>query len=99
MVLTKEKLIEAIQAKLGTEDSDLEILENITDTINSLSNTEQEDWKAKFEENDKAWREKYKKRFSEPSPNQSVEEKTPEPDPEPKEPSSANFTIDDLFKD
>lgn len=99
MVLTKEKLIEAIQSKLGTEDSDLEILENITDTINSFTDTEQEDWKKKFEENDKAWREKYKARFSEPSPKQSVEEKTPEPDSAPAEPKSANYTIDDLFKE
>ena len=99
MVLTREQLIEAIQAKLTTDDSDLEILENITDTINSLSNQEQEDWKAKYEENDKAWREKYKARFSEPSQTQSVAEKTPVPDPEPKEPKSANFTIDDLFKE
>lgn len=99
MVLTREQLIEAIQSKLTTDDGDLEILENITDTINSLSNQEQEDWKTKYEENDKAWREKYKARFSEPSPTQSVKESTPTPEPEPQEPKSANFTIDDLFKD
>ena len=98
-VLTREELMRAIQAKLTDSDDDLTILENITDTINSMENTDNEDWKQKYEENDKQWRERYKARFAEPSPKQSVEEKVAIPDPEPQEPKSANFTIDDLFHD
>lgn len=98
-VLTRDELMKILQEKLTSNDDDLTILENITDTINSMENTENEDWKTKYEENDKAWRERYKARFAEPSSKPSVEEKTPEPDPEPELPKSANYTIDDLFKD
>lgn len=98
-ILTKDELLKAIQDKLTTSDDDLTILENITDTINSLSSKENEDWKKKFEDNDKAWRERYKARFSQP-----VE--VPNSDPEPHLPDegetlpkSANITIDELFTD
>ena len=97
-VLTKEELMKVIQEKLTDSDDDLTILENITDTINNYSDTNQEDWKTKYEENDKQWRERYKARFSEPSAKPSVEEKTPVPDPDPELPKSANYTVDDLFK-
>lgn len=97
-ILTKEELLKAVQEKLSSSDDDLVILENITDTINAFEVDKTEDWKAKYEENDKQWRERYKARFSEPSAKPSVEEKTPTPD-EPEEPKSANFTVDDLFKE
>ena len=96
MVLTKEELLKAIQAKLTTEDSDIKILENITDTINSLSNTENEDWKKKYEENDQAWRERYKARFTEPAKVTYNEDKHL-PEPERPVSKSENFTIEDLF--
>lgn len=98
-VLTRDELMKILQEKLTADDDDLKILENITDTFNSMENTENEDWKKKYEDNDKQWRERYKARFAEPSNKPSVEEKVPDPDPEPQEPKSANYTIDDLFKD
>ena len=97
-ILTKQQLLEAVQGKLTDSDDDLTILENITDTLNSFENTENEDWKKKFEENDKTWRERYKARFSEPTRTApEVEQHLPEV--EVNEPKSANITIDDLFKD
>lgn len=99
-ILTKQQLLEAVQGKLTDSDDDLTILENITDTLNSFENknTENEDWKKKFEENDKAWRERYKARFSEPThTTPEVEQHLPEV--EVNEPKSANITIEDLFKD
>ena len=97
-ILKKEELLQAVQAKLTDSDDDLTLLENITDTINELSSNDNENWKSKYEENDKQWRERYKARFSEPSAKQSVEEKLTAPEA-PAEPKSANFTVDDLFKE
>lgn len=97
-ILTKEELLQAVQSKLTSDDDDLTLLENITDTLNQLASNESEDWKAKYEENDKQWRERYKARFSEPSPKQSVEEKVSTPEPEDDTPKSAGITIDELFK-
>ncbi len=97
-ILKKDELLQLFQSKLTDSDDDLTLLENITDTLNDMSREDTEDWKTKFEENDKQWRERYKARFSEPSARPSVEEKTPTPD-EAEEPKSANFTVDDLFKD
>lgn len=91
-VRTTEEILESIRTRVGgsTEDADLEFLEDVTDTLSDLkSKTEgQEDWKTKYEENDKMWREKYRDRF--------FEKKDPEPEPEP-EPESPK-TFEDLFK-
>lgn len=97
-ILKKEELLQLVQSKLTDSDDDLTLLENITDTINELSKEEQEDWKTKYEENDKQWRERYKARFSEPSTKQSVEEKVATPEPEDDTPKSAGITIEELFK-
>lgn len=97
-ILKKDELLQAVQAKLTDSDDDLTLLENITDTINELSSSENEDWKAKYEENDKQWRERYKARFAEPSAKQSVEEKVSSPEKEVDIPKSADITIDKLFE-
>lgn len=91
-VRTTEEILESIKTRVGdsTEDADLEFLEDVTDTLSALkSKTEgQEDWKAKYEENDKQWREKYRDRFFEKKEEQ--EEKKEEPE--------APKTFEDLFK-
>lgn len=65
MVLTKEQFMEAIKSRIGesTNDSDIKFLEDMTDTFTSLESSAGTDWKQKFEENDKQWREKYTSRF------------------------------------
>lgn len=93
-VRTTEEILESIKTRVGdsTEDADLEFLEDVTDTLSDLkSKTEgQEDWKTKYEENDKMWREKYRDRFFEKKDPESE----PEPEPEPEPPK----TFEDLFK-
>lgn len=68
-VRTTEELLESIRSRVGdsTEDADLEFLEDVTDTLSDLEekSSGQEDWKRKYEENDKQWREKYRDRFFE----------------------------------
>ena len=91
-VRTPEEILESIKTRVGdsTEDADLKFLEDVTDTLSELkSKTEnQEDWKTKYEENDKRWREKYRDRFFEKK--EEIEEEKEEPE--------APKTFEDLFK-
>ena len=70
MVRTKDELINNIKNILGDNDSDdaLAILEDVSDTFADFDSKVKDttDWKSKYEENDKAWRTKYKERFSAP---------------------------------
>lgn len=61
--LTKNELIEKIRKYVGdrTDDETIEIIEDISDSIDSSD----DEWKQKFEENDKMWRDKYISRFLE----------------------------------
>ena len=92
----KHEILESIKTRVGdsTEDADLEFLEDVTDTLSNLkSKTEsQEDWKTKYEENDKRWREKYRDRFFEKKEEQ--EEEKEEPDP----PKNFEDLFEDLFR-
>lgn len=67
-VRNKDDIIQAISDKLNDDTSDdaLQLLEDVTDTFNDMDSrlNDTEDWKAKYEENDKEWREKYKSRFT-----------------------------------
>lgn len=69
MVKTKDEILEAIKNKLGEEisDEDITLLEDVTDTLNDYENKAKSetntDWKAKYEENDKAWKKRYTDRF------------------------------------
>lgn len=93
-VLKKEEFIEKISKIIGDENSDenLELLEDITDTFDSFSNTE--NWKEKYETNDKEWREKYRKRFETPSEKKDEESEEETEKKEEKE----KTTFDELFK-
>lgn len=68
MIKTKEELIEAVKLRFDGDDSDetISLLEDITDTFDDLeSRTEGVDeWRAKYEENDREWRKRYIDRFS-----------------------------------
>ena len=67
MVKTKEDILKAIKDRIGEDTSDeaIAFLEDITDTLNDYENKTKDntDWKAKYEENDKTWRSKYRDRF------------------------------------
>ena len=92
-VLDKETFMETIRKYLVNDDDEtIKDLEDLTDTVESYSNAVQEDWKTKYEQNDKAWREKYKARFFE-----KTEEEEKSPDEEEEE--EKEITVNDLFKD
>lgn len=71
------EILERVKTRVGdsTENSDIEFIEDISDTLNDLiaKASGQEDWKTKYEENDKAWREKYKDRFFSTEENEKDE--------------------------
>lgn len=60
--LSKNELIEKVKKYVGdrTDDETIEIIEDITDSIDS---SDADEWKRKYEENDKMWRDKYVSRF------------------------------------
>lgn len=72
-----EEILESVKTRVGdsTENADIEFIEDISDTLNDLISkaSGQEDWKTKYEENDKAWREKYKERFFSTEENEKDE--------------------------
>lgn len=94
-IRTREEIISAITTQLGNNNSDeaIAIIEDVTDTLADLenkSNGDGTDWKAKYEQNDKAWRDKYISRFS----KGGTEENNEPPKPENKK----DYSYESLFK-
>ena len=89
-VKTIEEIMGAVRARVGEDTSDeaLAFVEDVSDTLSSLSSAE--DWKKKYEDNDAEWRSKYRERFFNPD--------KPDPDPEP-QPEPERLTFDKLFKE
>ena len=79
-----------MQSRVSTSDEDLAFIADVTDTLDSMEKNSGEDWKTKYEENDKMWRQKYHDRFfnSDNSGN----------DPDPEEPPEKQLTFESLFK-
>lgn len=94
-VLSKEDFLSRINERIGEDNSDeaIAFMEDMSDTYDDMESkiTDATDWKKKYEENDKAWRDKYKERFtssrSEDDDLGGDDDDTPSPK-----------TYDDLFK-
>lgn len=100
-VLSKEDFLNLIKerTKDNTDDDTLKFIEDATDTINSLSNTDGEDWKTKYEDNDKMWRQKYKERFFSAGDSAGNEHKLTEgEEEEEKDADIVAENFDELFK-
>lgn len=67
-VLNRDDYLSKIRGRLGDEltDDDIQLMEDMTDTFDDFDNRIKEngDWKSKYEENDRAWRQKYIDRFT-----------------------------------
>lgn len=108
-ILSKEDFFTAIQSRVGDDVSDdaMKFIEDITDTYNSLTtaseNNDGEDWKAKYDELDKSWREKYKARFFEGantnSSNDTTKEKAKEEQEKDVKDDAEEVSFDDLFEE
>lgn len=104
MIKTYEEIMDAIKTRLGEDSSDeaLSFIEDISDTLKAGQvdkTAEVNEWKKKYEDNDKMWREKYRDRFFNPEPEKEFkasEPKQEQPD-ETDEPELAT-TVEELFK-
>lgn len=91
--LSKDELLEKVRTYVGdrTDDETLAIIEDISDSFDS---SDADEWRQKFEENDKMWRDKYISRFFEKN-DDGIEDPTAEKDDEEKE----YKTFEDLFEE
>lgn len=89
--LSKDELIEKVKNYIGdrTDDETIEIIEDITDSIDSSAADE---WQRKYEENDKMWRDKYVSRFFD------KKEEDPETPTEHEEEEKEYNSYEDLFE-
>lgn len=98
-VLKREEYFNRLQDYVGDDTSDkgISLVEDFTDTFNAFEEKKSDeiDWKKKFEDNDRAWRERYSRRFftgmsAVPGQDEveAVEKVTAE-----------NITVDDIFEE
>lgn len=92
--LSKDELIEKVKKYVGdrTDDETIEIIEDVSDSIDS---SDADEWKKKYEENDKMWRDKYIARFL----DKKEEEKIPPTDHKEEEDEEKEYnSYEDLFE-
>lgn len=99
-VVTRDELMERIRSRIGDDTSDeaLSLIEDFTDTFSDLETRVGEDWKSKYDELDKAWREKYKARFfQKPDDKETTPEDVKEDNEEDLKDESKVKSFDELF--
>lgn len=91
MIKSKDEIIQALTAALGTEDADLEIIENVTDTLTDFETrtADNTNWHEKYDELDATWRQRYHDRFTGATENE--ENEVPE--------VTEKLTYDSLFEE
>lgn len=89
--LSKDELIEKVKKYVGdrTDDETIEIIEDISDSIDS---SDADEWKKKYQENDKMWRDKYISRFFEKNDEENE-------DPTNEDDEKEYNTFEDLFEE
>jgi len=98
-IKSKDEILEQIQERFGEDTSDetISFLEDVTDTFTDLetrASGDGVDWKAKYEENDNEWRQKYRDRFFSPEVNDNEGDTVVDTNLDDNEPPK---TFDDLF--
>ena len=100
-IKSKDESLEALRTRIGEDNSDeaIALIEDFVDTYDDLetkSKGDGTDWKQKYEDNDKEWREKYISRFSRGSDNNDElnNEQNNEQNNEPKE-----YKYENLFEE
>ena len=92
-VLSREDLMKRLNEALG-EDADVSIMEDVADTYDAVADhSDADEWERKYNENEAAWRKRYRDRF---------ESGTPDPtgtntEDEPPEDEIKVKTFDELF--
>lgn len=96
-VLSNEEFMSKIQGLIGERNDDeaLSFLEDTRDTLNARpTEPDPENWKQKYEDNDKMWRDKYRDAFY----GERLEPDTGNPAPN-NDAGKAPKTFNDLFKE
>lgn len=64
-VIGRDEIMNRIKARIGEDTSDdaIKLVEDLSDTLNDYESRLGEDWKSKYEANDREWRQKYRDRF------------------------------------
>lgn len=96
-IRTREEILDTVRGVIGenADDQTLELLADITDTMNDLenrANNNGENWEQKYRENDAEWRRKYRDRFFSGKSSEVAED---DPEPQPRK----NYTFENLFKE
>ena len=93
--LSKDVLLERVKNYVGdrTDDETLTLIEDISDSMDSA---DADEWKQKYKENDKMWRDKYISRFFEKNDDE-IKDPTIEDDDEEDE-VKVYLTFEDLFE-
>lgn len=95
-VLSRDDFMARINERVGDDNSDdaLSFIEDMTDTFDDLSSSNNtDDWEKKYNELDAMWREKYKARFMSSGTDPQTVIDDPEKD------DGIETTFDDLFKE
>ena len=95
-VRTREEILNSVRSHFGDDTSDeaLTLVEDLTDTITDFeqkANNDGQNWKQRYEENDAAWRKKYRDRF--------FSDGSGDDDDEPEPPKKKNYSFENLFKE
>lgn len=68
-VLSREDLMKRLNEALG-DDADVSIMEDVADTYDAVADhSDAEEWERKYNENDAAWRKRYRDRFESGTPD------------------------------
>lgn len=99
-VRTAKELIDTVKGRLADDSSDdaISLLEDLEDTLNDYEDRGSEDWRGRYQANDRQWRERYIARFG----NKEKQGDQEKPDPGLDNQASENLdnqpkTFDDLF--
>lgn len=101
-ILSKDDFMKRIQERIGDDTSDdaMTFIEDMSDTYNDFETrvnaSDEEDWKTKYDELDKSWREKYKARFFDTG---TSSEEIKDSQKEDVEDDGSEKTFEDLFEE
>ena len=68
-VLSREDLMKRLNEALG-EDADVSIMEDVADTYDAVADhSDADEWERRYNENESAWRKRYRDRFESGTPD------------------------------
>lgn len=94
-VLSREDLMKRLNEALG-EDADVSIMEDVADTYDAIADhSDADEWERRYNENEAAWRKRYRDRFECVTPDSGALNNTD--DTEDEEEEIKVKTFDELF--